>query len=529
MLRRDQIATAVANMRRQPLRFLLSLGGITLATAMLTISLTVSLGVRSAITEHLSRQDLLRRMEVLPGRDADQKVIADAEIQEVPEPVRNIVGTMSEARRDRLRRAEVIRWRSRVARIPRVPLTRKQITELQAMPEIERIRPIALETVQIRRGNSTLEASALPIAADSPTLASLLVAGQWFADDQTPGIVLDEATLYRLGVRDEAEVPRALGQSLELELRNNTVFSAASLLGLFQADRSNLSLDDFRLVSEFGRQFPALIEGMNLPPSDRARLQELFRRKAPGQRVLSDESIRIRLPLIGVIRDRTPDDRKNESWFDSIIGDADVYLPQFVAESELERLPRYQQEGYQRLSIRLVEGADLGQVADALKAKGLQVFSLQEFIAQLRTNTLLIIFGMNFLAIVAMLVSSLGIANIQIASVVERTREIGILKAVGASDHQVQSLFLLEGTILGFVGGLLGLLLGYLLSWPGEQIAQQMILESAPMMADLRFFQFPIGLIVGVPIAITLVTTLASFIPARRAARIDPIHALRYE
>jgi putative ABC transport system permease protein len=73
-------------------------------------------------------------------------------------------------------------------------------------------------------------------------------------------------------------------------------------------------------------------------------------------------------------------------------------------------------------------------------------------------------------ALVALLVSSLGIANTMLMSVLERLREIGIMKAVGAANWQLQVLYVIEGGLIGLIGGLLGLVLAWLISFPGDAL-----------------------------------------------------------
>jgi putative ABC transport system permease protein len=114
-------------------------------------------------------------------------------------------------------------------------------------------------------------------------------------------------------------------------------------------------------------------------------------------------------------------------------------------------------------------------------------------------------------------------------TVLERTHEIGVMKAVGAKDRHIEMIFLVEGGILGLVGGGLGLLFAWLASFPGNAIAQSMIEKETQGMLEHTVFIFPVWLTLGIPAFAALVTTLAALYPARRAARINPILALRHE
>jgi putative ABC transport system permease protein len=120
------------------------------------------------------------------------------------------------------------------------------------------------------------------------------------------------------------------------------------------------------------------------------------------------------------------------------------------------------------------------------------------------------------IAVISLVVASIGIANIMLVSVTERTREIGIMKAVGAQNRDVLGLFLVESVILGVIGSVLGIGLGV----AGAALATT-LLEFGLV---LPFAWFAVAVAVGV-----LVGVFAGLYPAWRAARTDPIEALRYE
>ena len=120
------------------------------------------------------------------------------------------------------------------------------------------------------------------------------------------------------------------------------------------------------------------------------------------------------------------------------------------------------------------------------------------------------------IAVIALVVGAIGIANIMLVSVTERTREIGIMKAVGARNRDVMELFLLEATLLGAGGALLGLPLGVAVGYGATRYAE-VGFAFAPFWSGLAVL---VGVLVGV---------VAGLYPAWRAARVDPIDALRYE
>jgi ABC-type antimicrobial peptide transport system permease subunit len=129
---------------------------------------------------------------------------------------------------------------------------------------------------------------------------------------------------------------------------------------------------------------------------------------------------------------------------------------------------------------------------------------------------------------VALVVAALGIVNTLLMSVLERYQEIGIYKAIGASDGDLLVMFLTEASILGFLGGLGGLLLGRVVSW-GLGVAVNYYARTQGVEEHLFVFAFPVWLLAGVVVFSILISVLAGVYPAIRAARVDPIRALRAE
>jgi putative ABC transport system permease protein len=119
---------------------------------------------------------------------------------------------------------------------------------------------------------------------------------------------------------------------------------------------------------------------------------------------------------------------------------------------------------------------------------------------------------------ISLLVGGIGIMNIMLVSVTERTREIGICKALGAQRHHILLQFLIEATTLSLLGGLVGLGLGYLLGFAASQMIPDFPDAVVPWWAILMALGFSslVGIVFGI-------------MPAAKAANLNPIDALRYE
>jgi putative ABC transport system permease protein len=182
------------------------------------------------------------------------------------------------------------------------------------------------------------------------------------------------------------------------------------------------------------------------------------------------------------------------------------------------------------VSVRVTPGGDVAAVVDAIEADGLHTYNSLRYYNGVKREVTLISAGLNLFAMLSMLVAAIGIMNTLFTSVLERTREIGILKAVGARDGHILAMFLTEGAVVGLVGGLLGLGVAYLLSVPSDGWVKSLI-ESVQKekLLTTTYFGWEWWLAPAVLVFSTLLTTTAAVLPARRASRIPPVEALRHE
>ena len=124
-------------------------------------------------------------------------------------------------------------------------------------------------------------------------------------------------------------------------------------------------------------------------------------------------------------------------------------------------------------------------------------------------------------------VASLGIANTMVMSILERYREIGIMKAVGATDGDVQRIFLFESGTIGLLGGVFGLALAWVVSVVINAVVNAIAGEQG--VPPMAYFRFPWWLCLSAIAFSVLVSLIAGILPTRRAARVDPVVALRHD
>lgn len=187
-----------------------------------------------------------------------------------------------------------------------------------------------------------------------------------------------------------------------------------------------------------------------------------------------------------------------------------------------------QREGYDSVTIRAEDVTAANKLSVRLRGDGFQVQSLEIFVTV--ANRIVTAITVMFLLIggIALLVATIGIANTMVMAIYERTREIGILKAMGASGGEIRQMFMLEAGFIGMIGGVLGLGLGWLLG-QGLNRVIPVYLRYRDLPAHGDFFVVSLGLAAGVIAFATFIGLVAGLLPAQRAARLDPLEALRHE
>jgi putative ABC transport system permease protein len=184
--------------------------------------------------------------------------------------------------------------------------------------------------------------------------------------------------------------------------------------------------------------------------------------------------------------------------------------------------------GYDELVIRARTLNDAVQIVDWLSGQRFKVESLKTVLDMINRGVIVLQTMLASVGALALLVASIGIANTMIMAVYERTKEIGIMKAVGAAPGQIRALFVVEASLIGLLGGIVGTILGWLL---GRFLNWLILVILRWQEMDVRgtFFVLSWQLVVGALVFATLVGLLAGLYPAARAARLAPLDALRYE
>ncbi len=182
--------------------------------------------------------------------------------------------------------------------------------------------------------------------------------------------------------------------------------------------------------------------------------------------------------------------------------------------------------GYASVTVRVTDPAYLDEVEKEIHRMGYHTQAVLSKLQDMRRFSLAIQLLLTVVGSVALGIAALGTVNTLLMAVLERYQEIGLCKAIGASDGDLFVLFLTEAGIIGLLGGLTGIALGWLMSWVME-VAASVYAYRQGIPGRMDLFAFPAWLLsVSIAFAV-VVSVVAGIYPALRAARVDPIRALR--
>lgn len=244
-------------------------------------------------------------------------------------------------------------------------------------------------------------------------------------------------------------------------------------------------------------------------------------------------SSRISLRVVGIVDAETVASGANA------FGRSGAYVPLAVAEElgvvqgndmgEVVRESALGSNGqhYSNLTVRVERPADVPAVEDSVRQMGYAPFSLLDLTRNLRRLFAILDLLLGIFGSLALAVASLGIINTLVMAILERRREIGVLKALGASDKDVRQLFFAEAGVMGLLGGLMGVGLGWAI---GRliQFGTNYYLRQQQIPPE-NIWTVPVWLVASAIVFSLLVSLGAGLYPATRAARLDPVDALRYE
>ncbi len=484
----DILHLALRNLRQAKLRATLTTMGVIVGTAVIVTMVSFGLGLQSNMLERFQALDFFNEIQVY-GRGLG-----------------NLAGLDRSARRDDGRRDPS----SRANRTPTRILDDAGIKEMAAIGGVAYVEPSVNFMVYVRSNGKLL--SQFVGGANIPNASTRFqnfAAGHMISSPNADEAVVSERFMRDYGFEKPAD---AVGKTIEL-------------LAPPSADKGsekNSEEEEEERPNFFGI------------PLDDPGIDE----SAPDVEI---KTFRIAGVLAAEVREGA-----GQGGMRGMMPSAGIYIPLQVAHDWNTRhrgpmsqvalalarrggnLAEGQTEGYDLAIVRVSNPAQLTEVRQKITDLGFGSFSIVDELDQIRTVFLIIDSVLGLLGGISLLVASFGIANTMIMSILERTREIGIMKAIGAEDREIKLIFFVEAAVIGVTGGVVGVLLAWGIDTLANRLAYRFILK--PQGASfIDFFDLPPYLWLGAILFALLVSIAAALYPAARAARIDPVRALRHD
>ncbi|HEY9401926.1 MAG TPA: ABC transporter permease [Pyrinomonadaceae bacterium] len=518
----DILRLALRNLREARLRAGLTTLGVVVGVSMIVTMMSFGLG--------------LQRNAVQRFRDLDL-------FNEITVSGRSLIGLVSsamgdgggrEGREGRGRRGQADATDPR-GKTPERMLTDAALTEIAALPGVASVEPnIDLTTYVRANKRSLLRQVGGALVPNGATRFKTYLAGGMISSPQADEAVVDESFLRSFGFENAQD---AVGQSLELLApggddgaeKAGDGEEAGGRKGADAKERAGAGDEAGRGGDDEGLSF------FGLP------LEEASTEADPASG-LAVRTFRI----VGVLKTEVEPSAQGNRQFRGMMPVSSIYIPLPAARAWADRyrnsisevafrlaresgmLKDDETEGYAMAVVRVTDPDVLPDVQRRLNELGFSSFSIVDQLKELRTVFLILNSALGLLGGISLLVASFGIANTMIMSILERTREIGIMKAIGAEDREIKLIFFVEAGLIGLMGGVAGALAAWAIDAVANRLAYKFVLQPRGV-SYVDFFALPPYLWLSAILFAVAVAILAALYPAARAARIDPVKALRHD
>jgi putative ABC transport system permease protein len=483
MIFRDFLEISVGNLWRMKLRACLTISGVLIAIAALVSMVSFGAGNQQNIQDHFNRFGLFSTIQVYPRSEGDSLF---------------------------------------------APLDGAALIELARVPGVRLVYPYKTFEVTVRSADSVISTTtqALPSAALATLLFSDLKAGRQIVSDTARECVISDQAMDELGI---IEPDSAIGRTIIVARKVASLDSAFA--HLIADDDWNIR-DAVRAVSFDSLRQPEYRRGLVETEVGKAIQRFTFGfLNAQGEMAES-------LTVVGVMHLESGHHLRiqpvivspavGRRFEQSGAGGSPVEMMTALTQGTLfSRADTTSGSAYRMVTVNIDETTGYGLIKDSIESLGFTTFSYAEEFKEIREVFFYVNLALGGIGLIALFTASLGIINALVMSIIERTREIGTLKALGADERDIRLLFLAESAVIGLVGAAGGIVFGWLITRVASFVARQ-VMENKGI-DPMELFALPWWLIL-IALALGLVVSmLAGLYPAARAARIDPVQALRGE
>jgi ABC-type antimicrobial peptide transport system permease subunit len=522
----DIIALALRNLRQAKLRTLLTVIGVIVGVAAIITMVSFGIGLqRNIIGQAFARLDAFTAITVI-GADADDLLAMSGgrtALDDGEEEKEDEASSKAPASPQNAPGEEPPAAASATPQRPRRTLNDETIAEIRKLDGVKFAAPIVNFNCYTRfDGRTRFQTVAGATPGADPRFKSFLAGGS-FQDENAAEAVVNESFLNAFSAeafrrrRNRRGGPPSGGpfQTVPTKTEEERQREAQAVIG---QEITLLSLPGADGGSIFGIPLFNAPAGGSAPPANEQTDESRYEKRT--------------FRIVGVL--------KSEGGVNfSPFGSAGFYLPleqsKQLREANLSPMERMGetitgQAGYRAVELRVADPSRIKPVTEKVEQMGFRAFSVTSQLEEIERIFLIINSSLALIGGIALLVASFGISNTMIMSIRERTREIGIMKAIGGSDGEIMRIFFVEASLIGLLGGALGVLAGWGIDRIANVLANRWITrQTGQAVRYVEFFSIPWYLWSGAILFAMLVSLLAAIYPALHAAKVDPIKALRHE
>ncbi len=199
------------------------------------------------------------------------------------------------------------------------------------------------------------------------------------------------------------------------------------------------------------------------------------------------------------------------------------------AENQKSQPGRKKQKSYDQVNVKVNDAKNVQDIQSTIKDMGFEAYSWNDQLEYVKKQAALIQAVLGGIGAVSLLVAAIGITNTMIMSIYERTKEIGIMKVIGASLKDIKRLFLFESALIGFSGGVLGVGFSYLLSFIINKLAGPSFSDAIGAYGATKISIIPFWLALAAMAFSGFIGIVSGYFPARRAMNLSALEAIRSE